>query len=270
MKKLFALTVVLLAAFGFTQVSFAGPERYASKEVQPMVPPECNWTGWYIGGHVGYGWGANTWEDTTDENPGEIRIHQTLDGVFGGVQLGYNRQVNDWLVLGMEVSGAYSGIDDKTVRQDQDNSDIEPDTFKTHNDWNGTVAVRAGFTGMNNHALFYGKVGAAITHWNYSLVHDETFESGKAATNGVGTNALGQPEFDRFSGDAVRTVPMFGLGMEYMFNCHWSAKIEYQHLFLGKEDITGTWVEDFEDDEFIAFKHDLNEDSVQVGFNYHF
>jgi outer membrane immunogenic protein len=257
MKRFIALTVVLTAVIGLT-ICIAGTERYEAKSVQPIVQPECDWTGWYVGGHVGFGWGDATWTDRTDDTDEPVAWAHP-NGVFGGLQLGYNRQVNNWFVLGFEVSGAYSTVEDKPSITDVSDG-IETDTYKTENDWTGTVALRAGFTGMNNHALFYGKVGAAITHWDYHFVHDETLEGNNRG-----------PEFDRWTKDELRTVPMFGVGMEYMFNCHWSAKVEYQHLFVGDKTLVGTLVEDFETNEQrTAYKLDLTHDTVQVGFNYHF
>ena len=55
-----ALTAALLLAGAFS--SFGDPEPIMSsgKEmkavVEPVAQPECNWTGFYIGAHVGYGW----------------------------------------------------------------------------------------------------------------------------------------------------------------------------------------------------------------------
>ena len=256
MKRFIALTVVLTAAIGLS-IAFAGTEHYASKEVAPVVQPECDWTGWYVGGHVGYGWGQSDWTEKTDGSD-DFQTSSNPDGILGGLQLGYNRQINNWFVLGFEVSGSYSGMEDKPRITDLSESFGEVHTFKTENDWIGTIAMRAGFTGMNNHALFYGKAGAAVTHWNYKYVNDES-----AQNKG--------PEFDRWSTDEIRTVPMVGVGMEYMFNCHWSAKLEYQHLFISDRTLRSTLVEDFESDETNeAFNLDLAHDTVQFGVNYHF
>ena len=65
MKILLALTVILTAAIGLS-IAFAGPERYSGKEVAPIMQPECNWTGFYIGAHGGWRGGDANWYDTTD------------------------------------------------------------------------------------------------------------------------------------------------------------------------------------------------------------
>ncbi len=257
MKRFIALTVVLTAVIGLT-IAFAGPEPYTSKEVAP-VQPECDWTGWYVGGHIGY-IGGNTWWLPSDDLT-ETETQQDIGGILGGLQLGYNRQINNWFVLGFELTGSYSGIDDSTTfHPDEGNGEVNTDS--TQMDWTGTIALRAGFTGMNNKMLFYGKFGAAITHWSYDYLHDETFEECSSECRG---------EFDRWNEDQVQISPMIGLGMEYMFNCHWSAKVEYNHIFMRHQTIVGTLVEDFEsDDQNFGFQFDNTLDSVQFGVNFHF
>src|SRR6266478_3693761 len=60
-----------------------------------------------------------------------------------------------------------------------------------------------------------------------------------------------------------------GGGVEYMINCHWSAKLEYNHSFLGTDNIKGTRIDDgFPEEESYQVK--LNQDTVWVGINYKF
>ena len=56
-----------------------------------------------------------------------------------------------------------------------------------------------------------------------------------------------------------------------MINCHWSVKAEYQCIFLGKDDITGTNVEADTGPESESYEIELkHQDSVRVGLNYKF
>ena len=66
-----------------------------------------------------------------------------------------------------------------------------------------------------------------------------------------------------------------GGGVEYMINCHWSAKLEYKHLFLGRNHIHGSTIETFDGDvsetaEQETYKSKAEQDTVQVGLNYKF
>src|SRR5438093_13250347 len=57
MKELFRLTILFCACAGLPLSALAGPEPLPSgkemKQVAPAPLPECNWTGFYVGLHVG-------------------------------------------------------------------------------------------------------------------------------------------------------------------------------------------------------------------------
>jgi opacity protein-like surface antigen len=261
MKRFIALTVVLMAVTGLT-ICFAGTERYSSKdkEVAPVIQPECDWTGFYIGGNFGYRGGEVIWWDQSDAPEGNFNLGEAVErnhqsDIIGGVQVGYNHQMNSWFVIGVELTGSYSGGLDDT------HSFVEPGNetkhFKTQSDWSGTFALRLGVTAMNNKLLAYGKVGGAVTHWNYEYINDETGTSGRI-------------EIDRYKKEETRISPMVGAGLEYSINCHWSAKVEWNHIFLGRETNTGTLVEDFETNEDFRVENQMNWDSFTGGINYKF
>jgi len=67
------------------------------------VPPApvFTWTGFYIGGQVGYAWGT---QRANLALPGGILFNSySAEGVIGGAHVGYNYQVNQW-VFGIEGS----------------------------------------------------------------------------------------------------------------------------------------------------------------------
>jgi outer membrane immunogenic protein len=95
----------------------------------PLPPPApvYTWTGWYVGGNVGYSWGdadsdlngAGT--ATSQIEPGGFKGFPfpiqfnggsdtvRLKGAIGGAQVGYNYQVNSLWVLGLESDFQISG-----------------------------------------------------------------------------------------------------------------------------------------------------------------
>ena len=258
MKKLLALTVILTAVCGLTQISLAGPEKYSGKEVAPVVQPECDWTGFYIGIHGGWRGGDANWYDAGDTSSSglqELVNEDNTSEFFGGGQVGYNRQINSWFVIGGELTGSYGGGFDATKSWVEPGNEVH--RYKTESDWSGTFALRLGVTSMNNKLLLFVKGGGAVTHWNYDYVNDETMSAGRR-------------ELDRWSQEETQVSPMAGVGAEYMFNCHWSAKIEYNRIFLRDHTKKGTLVEDFEENDTETFRLDRDQDSVQFGVNYRF
>jgi outer membrane immunogenic protein len=84
--------------------------------------PVSNWTGGYVGGVVGYGWGRAKSGGTS----------WNADGVTGGAFGGYNFQPNSNLVLGIETDIMASGMSGKKSGVTMNNT------------WNGTIRGRIG------------------------------------------------------------------------------------------------------------------------------
>ena len=266
MKRFFALAVGFFTLLVGARV-FAGPEPLPSgkemKQVAPAPLPECNWTGFYIGAHVGYGWGDLKWTDTDTstfpDGPGafpgpegpEVLVEQSADGVIAGGQLGYNYQFGHF-VIGAEGEFSYSDVSDSSSVH----TESFTNAFETNSQWVGTFGLRLGFAW--NRFLFYVKGGGAVTHQDYSLRHTVLDEG---PNNPV----------DRFGADNTWVSPLVGTGVEYAINCHWSVKAEYTYLYFGKDDITGTNVEADGGPESESYEIDLkHQNTVRVGLNYKF
>ncbi|HEX4638158.1 MAG TPA: outer membrane beta-barrel protein [Chthoniobacterales bacterium] len=258
MKRFIALTFIVLALVGLTQIGSAGPERMSSKEIAPVPTPECDWTGWYIGVHFGGGNAKTDWQPL-DDLQNEVVATQDVPFIFGGLQVGYNRQVNNWLVVGWELTASGGGLDDtKSMLVD---SGEELDHYKSESHFMATRAGRIGFTSMNNHALFYVRGGMAATQWEFDFLHDEN----------PGLIFGGSAEFDHWNESGWTVDPVLGIGIEYMFNCHWSMKMEYNHIFITDFSVQGTLHEDFESPEGDhGYQYQIKHDTVQLGVNYHF
>ena len=171
-----------------------------------------NWTGFYIGGHVGYGWGRSTLADIDNfclgisncPNPPD---RYNFDGIVGGGQAGYNWQTGN-LVFGVEVDFSVSGIDEKTplIRTTL--------TLATKIDWFGTARLRLGYAA--DRALFYVTGGLA-----YANVANSFLDVG-----------CGVPCFLKSSD--VKFGWTVGGGLEYAFAPNWSVRAEYLFVDLEK------------------------------------
>ena len=196
MKK-FLLATVALVALGATVPALAADlaARPYTKAPPAYAQPLYNWTGFYIGGHVGGAFGGN--ESLTGD-----------DGRFlGGVQGGADYQFAPNWVLGIEAQYSWLGSND--------NRRIFPGgTAVTGNsDQLGSVTGRLGYTW--GPALLYAKGGYA---WR--------------DRNNIGVSFGGVPAAFAVNGND-RDGYTVGAGLEYMFAPNWSAKVEYQYYNFG-------------------------------------
>ncbi|MCP3460404.1 outer membrane beta-barrel protein [Bradyrhizobium sp. CCGUVB23] len=173
-----------------------------------------SWSGGYIGGHVGGGYGR-----TSFRNPYGPSIYggavDTPVFLAGG-QIGYNWQNNGW-VLGVELdaSGAVSEGTNTCLAPSgflvSANCKAGPNVFAT-----GTGRVGYAF-GALGHTLAYLKGGVAWQNHRGDVVNN--FEGG------------GPQEKTHF--DYGRVGWIIGLGVEQALTPAWSVKVEYDYLHFG-------------------------------------
>ena len=152
MKK-FLLATVALVALGATVPALAAdlPARTYTK-APAYAAPLYNWTGFYIGGHLG---GAFS----SDNNFGGLTTGNNNDGRFlGGLQAGYDYQFAPNWVLGIE--GQYSWL------ASSNNGIVFPGGFVYTNNQRalGSVTGRIGYTW--GPGLLYVKGGYAFSDNN--------------------------------------------------------------------------------------------------------
>ena len=87
------------AAFGDAAKAGDAPPTKASG-----VLPFYDWTGAYVGGHVGYTRGG-AWVTVTDPDVAQFR--QPLGSLTGGLQAGYNYLLPSRFLLGVEVDVSF-------------------------------------------------------------------------------------------------------------------------------------------------------------------
>lgn len=249
MKRLtiwLGMAIALLAADRL----MAGPEPIETKDYkaapQPIVEqPSCRWTGFYIGAHGGYSWGDLSFRELDETDPA---YEFDPEDFFGGGQVGANLQLGPWFVIGVE--GTFSGGDFSDGADIFTNGGGEHSRGHVDSDWIATVAGRVGVSFWHNRLLAYARGGAAFTEFDYD------------------TEEVGGSE--RFHANEDRTAGLVGGGIEYAFTCHWSVKLEYNHLFFGSEDVTGI-EDDGESRNERTFSADVGDrDLVQAGLNFKF
>jgi outer membrane immunogenic protein len=202
--------VAVAALLGCGRYVSAGPEQIETRDSKAMpqmaaVEKECRWTGFYIGGHLGYVNAGNRSFLEVDEGDPSFDFDQ--DGFTGGGQAGFNLQLGRMFVIGVE--GTFAGVD---LGADTKIENGETTTGHLDTDWLATVTGRVGLSFCRNHLLVYAKGGVGFTDWDFD------------------THELGADE--RFRVDDDEIAALAGVGVEYAFNCHWSVRAEYNHLFF--------------------------------------
>jgi len=181
--------------------------------------PGANWTGIYIGGHAGGGWGYNNWNsDPSGFFSGLLPFGGTgdMDGLAFGGQVGANYQIGRW-VIGAEATGSWTDFDGNakcaTVRQ----AGASSFTCNTRIDSIWSVTGRLGQAYGN--VLLYGVAGFGWANEKYDM-----------------TNPLAAP--NHFTGQETRPGYVLGSGVEIALPAGWSTKIEYNYLGLGTRTLT--------------------------------
>ena len=246
MKK--AIGIVVAAFFATPAIA----ADMAMKAPPPPPAPVATWTGCYIGGNVGGGWGRNQVSDFLTL-PGFDVGTNNGSGIVGGGQIGCDYQATNW-VFG--VQGMFDGSDVKgTLVPNGAISGPNPILFTANerlgfkNEWFATLTGRIGYV-VWPQALLYLKGGAAWAHNTYS------------------DNDLTIPVLGR--GSANPTGWTIGGGLEYAFLHNWSVFLEYNYIQFGSRNVTIVYNPA---DGFVnpyGYTEKLNLQTVLVGLNYRF
>jgi len=133
MKRLLVAAAAVAIASAASAADLA--RRPAPIYADPVVARLFDWSGFYFGGHVGYGLDTAAGVDAR--------------GFLGGFQAGYNYQFSGGLVLGAEADATLAAIDGTAGG------------ITVQNEYMGTLRARLGFA--VDRMLFYGTAGWALT-----------------------------------------------------------------------------------------------------------
>lgn len=201
--KLF--TIVAATTLLSTQVLAADAISY-NEPAPPVVADTFSWTGGYVGINAGYAFGkakSNVYEEDFDEESTfTYDYNESANGFIGGVQAGYNWQMNK-LVLGVETDIQASYLEAKLNYSDYGVK------VATKIDWFGTTRARIGFTPLDRLMVY--------------------------ATGGIAYGKINQEMWSGYvSKSETRVGYTVGAGAEYALNNHLTLKSEYLYTDLGK------------------------------------
>ncbi len=264
MKKL-AIGIVLAGLIG-TPAFAADLGRPAYKAPPPAPVPVFSWTGFYVGLNAGGHWGEDavtTSASVVNFGAGGAATYNALAagsnhpaGFIGGGQIGYNWQVNSF-VLGLEADA--NGLTGKQSRLVlfPGPAPAAGDTFATSAESNFLATVRGRLGLAFDRLLFYATGGLAIG--TVKITDTDTVNGGVT--------------LETTSSTTTRTGWTAGGGLEYAFAPNWTAKLEYLYVDLGSFDTTITCLANCaggvgSPDAIVH--HKWTDNIVRVGLNYKF
>jgi outer membrane immunogenic protein len=182
-----------------------------------MIAAIYDWSGFYIGANAGGGSANKCWTNTSSFGAPTVPnapegCHDATGGLVGG-QIGYRWQTGTW-VFGLEAQGDWADFKGSNASQF-----IPGVTNQSKVNALGLFTGQVGYSW--NNVLWYVKGGGAIAGDKY---------------NGIAT-ATGSV-FDQ--GSETRWGGVVGTGVEFGFTPNWSLALEYDHLFMGRHDVTLT------------------------------
>ncbi|MTW16513.1 outer membrane beta-barrel protein [Rhodoplanes serenus] len=206
----------LLAGVSLFSVVVAGALPAGAADLPARLPVAAapalwSWTGLYVGTHAGNAWNHTDWLSGTGEFAALTRFSGTgtAGGAFGGAQIGYNHQIGAW-VLGGELEGSLADLDGNARCAEA------RAVCNTRIDAMGTLTGRIGRTFDN--VLLYARAGGAYAHVEHIVTAYDADNPAK--------------------GDAHRLGWTVGGGVEYAVSPMWSAKLEYDYLRFGADQVT--------------------------------
>ena len=247
-RKVLMSSVALVAITG---TAFAAdlPSRRAPPVFVPPPIPVFSWTGFYVGGQIGYAFGKDTATEVgITGNTVQYGVGRP-NGIIGGGHVGYNFSTQSLPVFG-SVLGGFTGAGGVIgLEGDVNGSDYRgtatfggPVTLVNTDRMNINGSIRGRIGVAYDRALFYATGGAAFA----------SFQDGYQ---------IGGLPYQQAS--KTRVGYTVGGGVEYAITTQWSLRAEYRYSDYGR----------FVDLNAPASFNTIHRDTVQtaqVGFSYKF
>jgi high affinity Mn2+ porin len=227
------------AGLGVGVLALAEPAPAADLPLKaPALKTVYDWTGFYVGGHFGYG-GASFGPDTNPLPLQGVLFPRSPTGLIAGFQVGYNRELANHVVLGIEADASFTSPVDEAALGGA------PAPFNATLDYIGTLRGRIGYA--FGRWMPYVTGGFAWGHTHININDDPANSSGVISSVGHY-----QPGWTA------------GLGLEFAVSGNWTAKLEYEYVDLAHPayDLSGFGLSGVNVDPRIHL--------AKVGLNYQF
>ena len=258
-----ALAVAVSVFAGAGLASAADLEAVPYNKTPAYIVPVYDWSGAYAGVNVGYGWGRSA-DTTVLAVPPAFTdtVSSRMNGILGGAQIGYNLQMQNWLV-GLEGDIQATGQSSShsfTCPAGVCSSTLIPGL--------GLLANPAVSATQTQHLDFFGTVRGRV-----GLVVVPT-----VLLYGTGGLAYGQVDADSTLAGSTRSQNYrpgwtAGGGIEVAIGRSWTVRLEYLYLDLGK--VSGIFTSNLTDPTgtrllVSGFNSRITDNIVRAGLNYRF
>jgi outer membrane immunogenic protein len=245
--------------------------------------PAFSWTGFYVGANAGYAWGTNqisgdlggAWVNYQGV-PGAIdpdnagvtsAARRTLNSssFTGGAQLGYNHQINGF-VIGLEADANYLGLR-KSYTIGPLLGAQGPGTYSvaaaSTADALFTLRPRVGIAIDRSLVYITGGLAASTFAFSQNISYlNPRFNFLPFTPAGGGANAG--------SASSTKVGWTIGAGFERMLDNNWSVKAEYLYVDFGAQSFSSSYT-DLQPAVFtVQHRDSLTTNIVRLGVNYHF
>jgi outer membrane immunogenic protein len=263
-------TYFLAAAAVVAIASSAEAADLPVKAPPPVAAPVSSWTGFYVGGSLGARWADTTWTTTciggfancplNGLSATRLATNNPVDfdstSFRGGIYVGYNWQVTQRWVLGIEADWAWAD-NNKSARGIP--GTVLPVDFPTTLDrsevkhsWDASVRARAGIL-VNPNVLLFGTAGFSWLHVKTTAICVPGPSSWGCVTDSRTTTRLGWTA---------------GGGLEWMVAANWLVRGEYRYADYGTFD--GTILTNADPGDPVAFDLRIRTHTALFGIAYKF
>jgi outer membrane immunogenic protein len=254
-KNIFAATALSLISYN----SFAAdlPSRVGAPAPVPVfAAAPVSWTGFYVGMNAGYGGDKFEYPfgGAFEQTPYSGKPSVTSGGFLGGAQVGYNLQLANRIVLGVEADYQWSNIEGKV-------------------DINGAIAgVGQADINAGSELKYFGTVRARLGYgWDRTLLYvTGGWAFGSVKTGGA--LSICSETSECFVGGLSEKSNLnsgwtVGAGIEYAIANNVSFKTEYLYVNLGSDTL---YSQNYGPGTTAKLDVDSNFHVVRAGLNYRF
>lgn len=209
--KFKALLLASVIGLTSTTITNAADVILPAEPTPAVVAPSFSWTGAYLGGQIGYGWGKSVLESFGDTTP------MKPNGFLGGVYAGYNVEVGNNFFLGIDADATYNNAKESIADTDDLLGTL---TIENRLRWSGAVRAR---------------VGAAVDRFLPYIAGGVAFGS---LRNSLSLSSA----FYEYGASQSKTLTgwTLGAGVDYAMTDNLIVRLEYRYTDFGSKNFHGS------------------------------